>query len=239
MALSIRRIVGIALSAFLFAASAQASTFTLTPSTPGLTLTIENLGLADTDLYLVDGVSDTFALQLTLTTTTDYVNAGADADLLAAFSVGLSASALQGVQLIGGPAGLSWTLFADEKVPGNSAKCGGSGLGGFCVEETASSGSNLVLDANGAYSWLFLVDLGATGFTETTTLTLALGTLKATGPTYAFQGTDVVNGVTGSLAGPAGNENLDPAIPAPEPGSLLLLGSGLVFAASRMRRGRS
>ena len=237
MALTTRRALGIAICALsLFATSAQAATFTLTPSTPGLTFTIENLGLAATDLYLADGVNDTFQLQLTLTTTTDYVDAGADADLLAAFSVGLSASALQGVQLVGGPAGLSWTLFADEKVPGNSAKCGGSGLGGLCVEETASNSGNLVLDANGVYSWLFLVDLGATGFTDTTSLTAALGTLKATGPNFAFQGSGVVTGITGSLGSP--DENPD-SIPAPEPGSLFLLGSGLLFAASRMRRGRS
>jgi len=243
MSLKCVRNLVISVCAFsLFATSAQASTFTLTPSTSGLTFTIENQGLAATDLYLADGVNDTFQLLLTLTTTTDYVNAGAGADLLAAFSVDLGASALQGATLVTGPAGLAWTLFADDKVAGNSAKCGGSNLGGLCVEETASNGGNLVLDASGVYSWLFLVDLGATGFGDATTLDVGIGTLKKTGPNYAFQGSSVVSGLTGSLALPPPREEedpiTDPAIPAPEPGSLVLLGSGLVFAASRMRRGK-
>ena len=225
----------------MFATSAQAATFTLTPGTAGVTFTIENQGLAASDLYLADGVSDTFQLLLTLTTTTDYVNAGAEADLLAAFAVDLSDSTLEGATLVAGPAGLSWTLFADDKVPGSSAKCGGSNPGGFCVEETASNGGNLVLDASEVYSWLFLVDVGATGFDDPTTLDVGIGTLKKTGPNYAFQGNRVVNGLTGSLALPPSSEQgqvTDLDTPVPEPGSLLLLGSGLLLAASRMRRGK-
>src|SRR6476646_8368465 len=59
----------------LLVTSADASTFILTPATPGLTFTLDNLGLAATDLYIADGTNDTYELRLTLTTTTDYVNA--------------------------------------------------------------------------------------------------------------------------------------------------------------------
>jgi hypothetical protein len=221
----------------LFATAADASTFTLTPATPGLTFTIENLGLAGTDLYTADGTNDTYQVLLTLTTTTDYVDAGAGADLLAAFSNNVSSSALQGATLVSSPSDYSWTLFADNKVPGNSAKCNGNDPGSLCVEETASASGNLVLDANGFYSWLFNVDLGSTGFGDATGLDVGIGTLKSTGPNYAFQGSRSLTGLAGSLALPPADPGPGPSTaPVPEPGSLVLLGSGLLVAASRMRR---
>ena len=229
----------------LLAVSADAATFTLTPATPGVTFTIENLGLAATDLYAADGTDDTFQLLLTLTTTTSYVDAGGGADLLAAFSVDLGATDLQGVALASAPSGFSWTLLADNRVPGNSAKCNGNEAGSFCVEETASATGNLVLDANATYGWLFNVDLGAGGFGAVTGLDVGIGTLKQTGPNYAFHGSRMISGVTGSMAlasesvgnpPPTGSELV--TAPVPEPGSLVLLGSGLLLAASRMRRGK-
>ena len=242
------------LACSLFASSADAATLTLTPATPGLTFTIDNLGLAAADLYTADGTNDTYQLLLTLTTTTAYVDAGAGADLLAAFSLNVSTSAVQGATLVSSPAGYSWTLFADNKVPGNSAKCNGNDPGSLCVEETASASGNLVLDANGVYSWLFNVDLGSTGFGEATGLDVGIGTLKKTGPNYAFQGSRSLTGLAGSSALPpaGGNPGTDPGTdpgtnpggdpvtaPVPEPGSLVLLGSGLLIAASQMRRRRS
>jgi PEP-CTERM motif len=224
----------------LFAVSAHASTFTLNPSTPGLTFTIENLG-AVADLYGADGATDSYEIQLILTTSTSYVDTG-DADLLAAFSIDFGTSALDAAWLVSGPPGFSWSsALLSNKVPGGSAKCNGSEPGSLCVEETPSATGNLALDANATYSWLFRVDLGATGFGDTTSLTAAVATLKQTGPSYAFQGSTVITGLTGSLAPPPPRDGEDPelTIPAPEPGSLFLLGSGLVFAASRMRRGKN
>jgi hypothetical protein len=223
----------------LFATPAQASTFTLSPAIPGLTFTIENLG-AVADLHTADGSSDTYEILLTLTTSTSYVDTG-DADLLAAFSIDFGTSALDGAAWVSSPAGFSWSpVLLGDKVPGGSAKCNGSEGGSLCVEETPSASGNLALDADAVYAWRFLIDLGAAGFGDTTSLVAAIGTLKPIGQGYAFQGSSVVNGLTGSLALPPLDDDEEPVptIPTPEPGSLMLLGSGLVFAASRMRRGK-
>ena len=235
---TIQKLVAAVFAFSLLGTKAQASTFTLTPATTGLTFTIENLGSV-ADLHPADGVSDTYEILFTLTTSTSYVDTG-DADLLAAFAIDFGTSTLDGATLVDGPAGSSWSaLFLNLKVPGGSAKCSGSEAGSLCLEETPSEFDNLSLDANAVYSWLFRIDLGSSGFADTTSLVAAIGTLKQTGPNYAFQGSSVVNGLTGSLALPPGQEeDPDPVIPAPEPGSLMLLGSGLLFAASRMRRGK-
>ena len=163
------RIRAFSLSALLvvtLAWPAHASTFTLSPDLPGLTFTIENLGLASEDLYAADGVDDTYAILFGLETTTAYADAGALADLFAAFALDFGDSAVEGAALVSSPSAYSWSLKSNEKVPGNSAKCNGSETGGVCVEEAASATGNLVLDANATYSWLFHVDLGTGGFTQ-------------------------------------------------------------------------
>jgi hypothetical protein len=223
----------------LLSGSGEASIIALTPATPGLTFTIEDLGLAPADLYTADGVDDTHRLQLTLTTTTDYVNAGTEPDLLAAFALELGSGNVQAATLVSAPPDYSWTLLAGEKVPGNSAKCDGNGGASLCVEATASATNNLVLDANATYNWVFDVDLGGASFSDAIGLDVAAGTLKKTGPSYMFHGTRTLSSDSPSSPG-AGDPvpPLDPATPVPEPGSLILFGSGLMLASGRFRRRR-
>lgn len=233
-----------ALALVLAPAPAQAATFTLDPATAGMTWTIENQGLV-ADLVGDDG--DTYAILLTLTTTTSYVDS-APADLLAAFAIDLGAGNLDAATLVSSPSGFTWTQAPlNNKVPGGSAKCNGSEAGSLCVEEAPTATGNLAFYANATYSWLFHVDIGTAGFADTTTLTVAVATLKQTGPAhnpaYSWQGQSVITGTAGSLEPPPGvGGGTGPGtvpggdVPVPEPGSLILLGSGLLFAANRMRR---
>lgn len=217
---------------------------TFAPTPDGLTFTLTSTTIAD--IVATDGTNDSYEVLLTLTTSPTYLDSG-DPDLLAAFAINFGSSTLDAATLVSGPAGIAWTeALIDDKVPGGSAKCNGEEAGSLCIEAVASAANNLTLDSEGTYNWLFRIDLGDTGFGDTTTLVAAIGTLKTTGPrgapSYSFQAATLVTATAGSLALPpsgGGGEPTDPDVaPVPEPGSLLLMGSGLLLAASRMRRGK-
>jgi hypothetical protein len=218
---------------------AQAALLTFAPTPAGLTFTIENQGEV-TDLYPGDGTSDTYAILLTLTTSTSYVDSD-NPDYLAAFSVNFGDGSLDGLTLAGSPLGYSWVLKPSDEVAGNSAKCGGDQPGAGCVEE-ASSGTNLTVDANATYSWLFHVDVGSIGFADATMLNVGIATLKSDGSWHPGSNFAASTGSLAPADSGTGDNNLPPGppdpTPLPEPGSLVLLGSGLLFAASRMRRGK-
>jgi hypothetical protein len=199
------------------ASSVQAAPITITPAT-GLQFTLENLGLSSTQFTADGGAADTYDIKVTLTTNNTYAS---PTDLLASFAFDVSPVSLQFAALSSTTATGTWAGFTNIGVNGSS-QCQGTQAGAVCTEETTSTLPNLVLTGINTYEWLFRVDLlGA--FASTTAL--EVGVINGSTKTQ-------YTGTGGSLAFSQGSE----VTAVPEPGSLLLLGSGLVFAANRMRR---
>ena len=199
------------------------------PTPAGLTWTVANGGT-------VGGDDDTYSIVVTLETD-GYTNSGSDIEYLSAYSLSLSTGALDDVTLFSSPAGFLWTSSENVGISGGSSKCSGEEVGTACVGEDSEL-PGLALSTNGFYSWTFHVDLGAAGFSSLTTLEVGISTLNRGGnwvPKSDFTATtgslELEDVETGSPTDP-----LNGAAPVPEPTGLVLLGTGLVLAANRMRR---
>lgn len=216
----------------------------------GLSITLTNQGL-------VSGTTSWYNILLSVDTTTSYANQGDTLapDLLTAISFDLSGSSVTAALVSdSGGAGTTWTLVQDTQVNnGTAGDCQGPSAGQPCIQEdqSVSLAGNLVLTAATAnYWWQFQVDLLGGSFSDSTSVQAFIMDLERDCKTRA--GVTTCDGFKGlkkaevfsatleeSLADNVGG-GTDPVVAAvPEPGSLILLGTGLTLAASRFRRRRT
>jgi hypothetical protein len=172
---------------------------------------------------------------LNVTATYDPTGAGApngwDFSNINAVAFKISGASYDSTPTVVGPAEDTWTLLGGGL---NSGGCDGSGAGFFCANSVGLGAThNATAGTTTTDTWIFQLDL--TGALDGTSVP---GTLKA-------QFTDASGNKVGSLvsedatftAGCVVNCTVGQQdVPVPEPSALVLLGGGLLFAASTARR---
>ena len=186
----------------------------------GTSVSNTDLGTVTLDLYstnsgdyLVDLSWDNSTLTNNLVTGIDAVSVKITSDTLTT-----SNSDLTGV-----PSGTTWQYYPDANATNN---CGGNQGGGACA---ALTGGSLVLSGlgyTGPYTWQFTID-GSVSLIPSSEFSSQVNFVKANG--QANISTTFSDGGGGT----------DGQTPVPEPASLVLLGTGLAFAANRLRRKRA
>jgi hypothetical protein len=200
----------------LSAASARANSIGPTCATcQGSIYTLDNLGLAPTDLNQTDNSFDTYRIMLTIDTS-GYTGTGVRIDEVA---VKIS-SAVSTANIVSAPGGASaWTLVTGGL---NANGCSGSGSGFECSDWMVGSAGGATIPG-GLLSWVFDVDV---------TGGLLAGTNQAT---IKARYVDANNVKVGALV----SEDITlgpPTTTVPEPATLALLGIGVAFAAVGRRR---
>lgn len=228
---------------------AQATSITFTDADiAGLSITLENQGL-------ISGT--TYDLLVTVSTDAGYVNQGDGAlsDILTTLSFDLSSSATDAALIsFNTGAGTAWTVFDGNQQNSGNGSCTTAESGATCLQEVfsnATSAGNMVLAPSQSYTWDLQLDLLGGSFSSITSVKAFIADLElvCTGPSHnqrcewKTKKADVFEAsATQSLSrppsvgGPTDPGNGPDVTPVPEPGSLILLGSGLLFAANCMRR---